>query len=71
MTETLSKVVITSESVEIVPLSAKELAHLKNVIDESKADKTAEAKTLADKTAAKAKLEALGLTTEDLKALGL
>jgi hypothetical protein len=70
MTETLSKVVITSESVEIVPLSADELVHLQNVIEESKADKAAIATAVAAKETAMAKLAALGLDLDDLKALG-
>lgn len=71
MTETLNKVVITGQSVEIVPMSEDELTYLDNLVKESKAAKTAAAKAAADKLAAQAKLEALGLTAEDLKALGL
>jgi hypothetical protein len=71
MTDTYNKMVLTGDQVEIVPLSEEELVRLENLIEQSKADKAAEAKALDDKAAAKAKLEALGLTAEDLKALGL
>lgn len=47
-------------------------AEIDAAIEQIKADELAtEAKIAADKVAAKAKLEALGLTTDDLKALGL
>jgi ribosomal protein L17 len=65
------KVILTGEHEEIVPLSNKEIT----LIEQSKLDtakeKASEAKAAADKLAAKAKLEALGLTGDDLKALGL
>jgi hypothetical protein len=60
----------TGES-EMVALTADELAQ--EVLDEAEyAKKDAEtAKIAADKEAAQAKLAALGLTADDLKALGL
>ena len=71
MTETFNKVILTGDNVEIVPLSAEELVRLENLIEESKAQKAAEAVKEAAKESAQAKLAALGLTTDDLKALGL
>ena len=70
MTETYNRVILTGDNVEIVPLSAEELVRLESLIEETKLEKAAEAKAAADKLAAKAKLEALGLTANDLKALG-
>ena len=56
-------------------LNAEELAQEAKDVKEVKAEKIAEAKkqSVIDeaKAAAQAKLEALGLTVEDLKALGL
>ena len=47
-------------------------AEIDAAIEQVKADEiTAKAKAEADKAAAQAKLEALGLTADDLKALGL
>jgi len=47
-------------------------AEIDVAIEEVKAEEiAAEAKTAADKAAAQTKLEALGLTADDLKALGL
>lgn len=59
----------TGES-EMVALTAQELAQ--EILDEAEyAKRNAETeKAAADKEAAKAKLEALGLTADDLKALG-
>ena len=71
MTETFNKVILTGDKVEIVPLTADELLRLENDRRESEAAKAAEAKVAADKLSAKAKLEALGLTIDDLAALGL
>jgi hypothetical protein len=71
MTETFNKVILTGDQVEIVPLTSDELLRLENHRQESEAAKAAEAKVAADKLSAKAKLEALGLTIDDLAALGL
>ena len=47
-------------------------AEIDGAIEQVKADElAAEAKAAADKAAAEAKFAALGLTTDDLKALGL
>ena len=65
---------ITGE-VERVELTAEEYAELaqrqKDATDAETMQAEAEAKLEADKLAAQAKLEALGLTDDDLKALGL
>ena len=50
---------------------AKQEATAKKVFDANELMKKQEAKAKADKAAAQAKLEALGLTADDLKALGL
>lgn len=71
MTNTYNKIVLIGDTEEIVPLSAEELANLENLIEESKAQKAAEAAKEAAKETATAKLAALGLTADDLKALGL
>jgi hypothetical protein len=48
------------------------LAEIDAAIEQVKADEiTAKAKAVADKATAEAKLAALGLTADDLKALGL
>ena len=52
-------------------MNADELAQLAKDVKEREAIEAAEAKAEADKAAAAAKLAALGLTTDDLKALGL
>jgi hypothetical protein len=70
MTETFNKVILTGDQVEIVPLSGDELLRLQNQIEESKAEKAAIAAAEAAKETAKAKLAALGLDLDDLKALG-
>lgn len=70
MTETFNKVILTGDQVEIVPLSGDELIRLQNQIEESKAEKAAVAAAEAAKNAALAKLAALGLDLDDLKALG-
>jgi hypothetical protein len=72
---TLNRVIVTGDNVEIVPLTKEEIA----IIEESKkataaenaALATADAAKEAAKEAAQAKLAALGLTADDLKALGL
>jgi len=60
----------TGEVIE-VDLSSEELAQL--AIDQANAEEEQQAKAEAEgkKAAAKAKLAALGLTSDDLKALGL
>ena len=52
-------------------MNAEELAQLTKDKAEAKTQVDADAKLQADKAAAKAKLKALGLTADDLKALGL
>ena len=52
-------------------MNAAELAQLAKDVAEREAIETAEAQAAAAKEAAQAKLAALGLTTDDLKALGL
>jgi len=75
MSEILNKVILTGENVEIVPLTAEEIALLEQsrqaTAAENAALAAAEAAAEAAKEAAHAKLEALGLTADDLKALGL
>jgi hypothetical protein len=69
----LFKVIHNLETGEIkeVPLSEEDLATL--AIDKLEADfmESQKTKAKADKEAAQAKLAALGLTVDDLKALGL
>ena len=71
------KKIINCETGEVTEreLNAEELAQQAKDIKEVKEEKiaTAKNKSLIDeaKAAAQAKLEALGLTVEDLKALGL
>jgi hypothetical protein len=71
MSETLNRVILNGATVQIVPLSEEEIA----LIEESKQITAAESATIAAAEAAKAtaqaKLTALGLTVDDLKALGL
>ena len=52
-------------------MNAAELAQLAKDVAEREAIEAAEAKADSDKANAAAKLEALGLTANDLKALGL
>ena len=52
-------------------MSAEELAEYDNAQLEAEATATKQAEVKAAKAAAQAKLAALGLTTDDLKALGL
>ena len=56
-------------SVDIAKPTKAELENLLSQVETVKAQQ--EAKKAADKASATAKLEALGLTTDDLKALGL
>jgi hypothetical protein len=52
-------------------MNTEELAQLAKEIADREAIEAIEAKAAADKAAAGAKLAALGLTADDLKALGL
>jgi hypothetical protein len=52
-------------------MNADEIANYKTIMAANEAQKVAEEKAVNDKIAAQAKLEALGLTADDLKALGL
>ena len=62
-----------AETDEIIEreMNAEELAKLERVQEEVKARAEAQAQAEAKKSAAEAKLAALGLTADDLKALGL
>lgn len=75
MTEIFNRVEITPEGSEIVPLTSEEIALLEQSRKESaelKAKQEAEQKIKEMKRqSALAKLEALGLNEDDLKALGL
>ena len=65
---------VTGEVMEIDLTPDEIKAYEKRIADDAKAVADAEAKVIADaqaKEAALAKLAALGLTTDDLKALGL
>ncbi len=61
--------------ISAIPLTEEEKAEqeatAKKVLEANKLLKEQETKAEADKAAAQAKLAALGLTTDDLKALGL
>ena len=61
----------TTQENTVRDMTAEELADYETRNAEAKAKEAAEAKAEADKAAAQAKLEALGLTADDLKALGL
>jgi hypothetical protein len=61
---------ITGEEV-IKPYTAEQIAEAEAGAMEAAKLTQAQAKAEADKAAAQAKLAALGLTTDDLKALGL
>jgi len=61
---------LTSKEV-LRDMTTDEIADHNSYVAKVAAYKEAEAKIEADKAAAKAKLEALGLTADDLKALGL
>jgi hypothetical protein len=65
--------IVNSETGEetLRDMNAAELAQLAKEVAEREALEQAEAEAQAKKAAAKAKLEALGLTPEDLKALGI
>ncbi len=52
-------------------MNADEIANYKTIMAANEAQKVAEEKAVNDKIAAQAKLEALGLTADDLRALGL
>jgi hypothetical protein len=72
---TLNRVILTGENEEIVPLTAEEIALIEHSKLETAKEKAALSEAVAAAQAAKevaiAKLEALGLTNDDLKALGL
>lgn len=57
-----------TDTVEVIPLTSAEIAE-REALAKAQAEATAQAEK--DKAAATAKLEALGLTADDLKALGL
>ncbi len=60
-----------TNEVETREMNAEELAQYKADQEAEKAIMAKQVEAVAAKTAAQAKLEALGLTTDDLKALGL
>jgi len=68
--DTATKTVIDAltDTVEVIPLTADEIAE-REAFAQAEAEQYAAAE--AAKEAAQAKLAALGLTTDDLKALGL
>jgi transcription elongation GreA/GreB family factor len=72
MTKPTTKVINTQtgEEIEREMNDAEYAQHLKDTAEEQER-KDAQAKVEADKAAAQAKLAALGLTADDLKALGL
>lgn len=71
MADTLKKVILTGDKEEIVALTDEEIAFLEESKLETAKHKAALAQAEAAKEKAIAKLAALGLTTDDLKALGL
>jgi hypothetical protein len=60
----------TGETIER-EMTADELEQFNKIKADQEQQAEAQAKAETDKAAAQAKLEALGLTTDDLKALGL
>ena len=72
MTKPQVKIVNTQTGEEIVrEANAEELAQMEKDAASYAAELVAKAEAEAKKAAAEAKLAALGLTTDDLKALGL
>lgn len=70
MADTLNKVILTGENEVIEPLSDDEIAFIEKIKQETAAKKAAIAAAEASKETAIAKLAALGLDLDDLKALG-
>lgn len=62
---------VETDEIQEVPLTSEDLAMIESDKAEAELMKSQEAKAKADKEAAQAKLAALGLTADDLKALGL
>ena len=73
----MEHIILNCETAEIsaIPLTEEEKAEqeaiAKKVLEANKLIKEQETKAEADKASATAKLEALGLTADELKALGL
>jgi hypothetical protein len=67
-TQTRTEYNALTNTVEVIPLTDAEIAD-REALAAAQAEKEAQAET--DKASATAKLKALGLTAEDLKALGL
>ncbi len=61
----------TTGEITVRDYTVTELAEVEKAIEQEEIAKALKASAVAKKAAAQAKLEALGLTTEDLKALGL
>lgn len=70
MTETLKRVILTGENEQIVPLTAEEIALIEESKKATAVEKAAIEAAQTAKDAALAKLSALGLDLDDLKALG-
>jgi FMN-dependent NADH-azoreductase len=62
---------VTTGEIQQIDLTAEEIAVVEADEAAAVAEAQAKAKTEADKAVAQAKLTALGLTADDLKALGL
>lgn len=67
-TQTRTEYDALTDTVEVIPLTADEIAE-REALAQAQAEKVA--KDEADRAAAEAKLAAIGLTADDLKALGL
>ena len=69
----MKKIIVTPNGIQEVELTAEEIAQkeidIANATAKKQAEATAKAQKEANKTSAKSKLEALGLTTEEIKAL--
>jgi hypothetical protein len=61
----------STNEIVVREMNDEEYTDFQTRVAKGEAAKAAEAKAEADKAAAEAKLSALGLTTDDLKALGL
>jgi hypothetical protein len=62
---------VSTDEIVVREMNDEEFADWQARVAEDEAAKAAEAEAEANKAAAAAKLEALGLTADDLKALGL
>jgi len=62
---------VLTENIIVREMNTNELADYQNLSEKALIEKEADLAKIAAKEAAQAKLAALGLTTDDLKALGL